>query len=386
MFAFPLFWTAVTFIAWFLMRRSLPAARTRSFTVVCGVAAGVSLVPWAAVMALGWDAFDRVPPWSWSAAIAVNLGMLFVIVGWPVWGTAAVLWERRQRAREPDPARRALLARAGALVPGASFAVSSGGVAAATLEPVVNRVVMHWPDLPPALEGFRIGQLTDVHVGPFVGPEHVVAAVTALNRENVDLVVMTGDLVDDVSLMPGVNAAFAGVRARHGIMGVLGNHEHYAGLREYRDYVRQGPMRLLVDEGTTVEHGGARIHVGGVDYPFRRMDGPPEAARASMVKAMAGAEGADFRLCLAHHPTCWDEARRHGAHLTLAGHTHGGQVAVGGRSIFAGAFRYILGRYEQGASRLYVSSGTGHWFPFRLGCPAEVVVVELRRGPVGTVA
>jgi predicted MPP superfamily phosphohydrolase len=95
--------------------------------------------------------------------------------------------------------------------------------------------------------------------------------------------------------------------------------------------------------------------------------------------AFARVEAGDVVVCLTHHPDFFPRAAERGAALTLAGHTHGGQVALLGIPVFGFAFEHMLGRYTRGDAHLFVGAGTGHWLPWRLGVPAEVAVITLRR-------
>ncbi|MEW5849205.1 MAG: metallophosphoesterase [Myxococcota bacterium] len=380
---FPVFLLVMNALALLALRGALPVLRTRAFVAGYVVATLLSVFPWAALAFGGWDALEMYGAATslvWSISIAWNVSVTLLVFSWPVWRLLVAAASRGAAHLQPDEDRRRVLRRAGLLVPMGGLAFGTSGVAAAGFRPFVRRLTLQWPDLPEGLDGFKVGQFSDVHVGPFVSPAQVAAGIQALNDEKVDVVVMTGDLHDDNAFMPAINEAFRLVTAPHGLIGILGNHEYYAGVREYLDHVRQGPMRLLVDDAMVLERNGARLHLSGVDYPFQGLDGPAEAASRSVAKALQSAQPGDFKLCLAHHPTCWDEARRHGVHLTLSGHTHGGQVAVGGRSVFRDVFKYMLGLYEDGPQRLFVTGGLGHWFPFRLGCPPEVVVIELKRG------
>jgi predicted MPP superfamily phosphohydrolase len=376
---FAVFWLLMNFMAFRMVRHAVGGASSPWFARVFLTVAGLALVPWVALVIMGWPAMDAVPGWAWTISIAWCVSVAVVVCSYPVWRPMLGLLERAARAPGVDPARRDMLKKLGWLVPGGALGFGSTGVAASGSAPFVNHQILHFEDLPEGLDGFKVGHFSDVHVGPFVSPAQVQAGVEALNQAGVDLVVMTGDLLDDVGFMPSLNAVFSRVKARHGIMGILGNHEYYAGLEPYLAHVQNGPMKLLVDESTTLEHNGARLNVSGVDYPFRGMDGQVAAAMGSMRTAQKNAREGDFKLCLAHHPTCWDAAKQFGVHLTLAGHTHGGQVAVGGHSVFASLFRYMLGVYEDGNHKLFVTAGLGHWFPFRIGCPPEVAVIELRR-------
>jgi predicted MPP superfamily phosphohydrolase len=121
------------------------------------------------------------------------------------------------------------------------------------------------------------------------------------------------------------------------------------------------------------------VRVVGVDYPMGR--GPGVKAKRfqhSAEVAFQGVGSDELVLCLSHHPSFFPFAAERGAHLTLAGHTHGGQVALLGMPLFWFAFEFMLGRYKWKDSHLYVSGGTGHWLPFRLGIPPEVTILTLR--------
>lgn len=284
-----------------------------------------------------------------------------------------------------DPSRRAWLVRLGAGVPAALAASSAGGVVAGLRPPVVRYEEVQVPGLPAALEGLRIGQTTDLHVGPFVSPLDVSAWVDRLDAEGVDLQVMTGDLIDDLTQLEATFEALGRCRAPLGMVGVLGNHEHFRGLgpvrRAWSQLASRGRHRLMVDESLRLERDGAALRLVGVDYPMviGGRGARERAMRRSAVQAFGGVQDGETVVCLSHHPDFFPIAAEYGAALTLSGHTHGGQIAVLGVPVFAKAFDHMLGRYRRGDRHLYVSGGSGHWMPMRVGVPAELTVVTLRR-------
>ncbi|MBZ4419289.1 metallophosphoesterase [Myxococcus sp. RHSTA-1-4] len=343
------------------------------------------------------DAALRVFSVGWSVA-----AVMVLLFGTPI--SLLHRWvERGARARpqapsepvppapEPAPAagsslsRRSLLTNAGRAVPVLAAGTSSAGLASGVSGFTVRPVEVRLPGLPKALDGFRIGQITDVHVGTFIDTRYLHDAVRAMNDAQVDLQVMTGDLIDDLDQLDGTMEALSACTARHGMLAVLGNHEHWRGLRAvrraYADVeARGGPVRLLVDASHAFEHAGQRVRVVGVDYPMSGRSHRVKAERMaqSAQEAFRDASPDEVLLCLSHHPDFFPHAAERGARLTLAGHTHGGQVAFLGMPAFWFAFKYMLGRYRQGDHQLYVSGGTGHWLPFRLGVPTEVTVLTLR--------
>ncbi|MCY1019894.1 metallophosphoesterase [Pyxidicoccus sp. MSG2] len=334
------------------------------------------------------NALFRVLAAGWTLT-----AIMVVLFGTPVALVRA--WaERRSARRAASPSapaqgvnlsRRSLLTNVGRAVPVLAATTSSAGLASGVSGFTVRPVEVRLPGLPKALDGFRIGQITDVHVGTFIDTEYLHAAVQAMNDAQVDLQVMTGDLIDDLDQLDGTMAALSACKARHGMLAVLGNHEHWRGLgpirRAYADLeARGGPVRLLVDASHRFEHEGQRVRVVGVDYPMSGRSHRVKAERMqqSAEQSFRDASPEEVLLCLSHHPDFFPHAAERGARLTLAGHTHGGQVAFLGVPAFWFAFKYMLGRYRQGDHQLYVSGGTGHWMPFRLGVPTEVTILTLR--------
>jgi hypothetical protein len=392
--------------AYFVLRRLWPSLREgwprRAFLGL----SGVSVLAFALPLVLGFGEHGVLPVvgmplklFGSAWIIAVGLVML---LGWPL----ALLLRRRELAQasvapvvqvgaggaalvaapDVDLERRSLLVGAGRALPLLAAATSSAGMVAGSSGFVLREVEVRLRGLPPALDGFRIGQITDVHVGTFIDTQYLRATVEAMNQARVDLQVMTGDLIDDLSQLDGTMASLEACQARHGMLAILGNHEHWRGLppvlEAYAASARRGsPVRLLVDEAHVLEHAGHRVRVVGVDYPIgprRSVGAKVERMRRSAEVAFRDTSPDELVLCLSHHPDFFPLAVERGARLTLSGHTHGGQVALLGMPLFRFAFDYMLGRYRRGQGELYVSGGTGHWLPFRIGVPPEVTVVTLR--------
>lgn len=264
------------------------------------------------------------------------------------------------------------------------------------LVPSLKRVTIPVRGLDRRLDGMTIGQVSDAHIGRWLGVDHLLHAVERLAPERPHLLAVTGDLVDSAPLTAACLDVLARIPAPGGRFLVMGNHENYAGRDDVIAQARAHPhFRFLLAEEALLDVHGARIHVSGLDYPpgrqhlevhwrsqplphvvYRRLF-PDMAADVAAVTRRA--DDADFRLCLAHHPDYFDAARTRGVELTLAGHTHGGQVAPLGTLLARGAFTYCLGVYEVDNRHCYVSGGTGHWYPLRVGVPAEVALITLRR-------
>jgi uncharacterized protein len=391
-----LFIAVLYLLGYLVLQRLWPAVASgwRRWTFIALVA--LSVLAWALPIALGLGLHGQIPVigaplklfsavWTLTMLIVFLFGSPFVLVRW---------WERRRASASQaagatglvDLERRSVIMNVGRAVPFMAMGTSSAGVASGVSGFEVRELEVRLRDLPSALEGFRIGQITDIHVGPFISPEYVRSAVEAMNTANVHLQVMTGDLVDDLEQLDDTMAALEACKAPHGMLAILGNHEHWRGLEPilegYERLAKRGaPVRLLVDESHVIEHGGERLRVVGVDYPMSGRNPLLKVQRMlhSAEVAFQGISPGETVLCLAHHPDFFPYAAERGAHLTLSGHTHGGQVAVLGKPLFGFVFEYMLGRYKHKDSHLYVSGGTGHWLPFRIGVPTEVTIFTLRK-------
>lgn len=235
-------------------------------------------------------------------------------------------------------------------------------------------------DLPRALDGFTIVQISDIHVGPTIKRRYVDAIVDAVNRLKPDLIAVTGDVVDgSVPQLSAHTQPLARLSARHGAYLVTGNHEYYAGADAWIDEFRRLGLHVLLNEHVVVEHEGARAVIAGVtDYSAGHFD---PAHRSDPAAALQGAPGDILiKVLLAHQPRSAEAAAEAGFTLQLSGHTHGGQF-------FPWNFFVRLQQpFTAGLARLnglwvYTSRGTGYWGPpKRLGAPSEITRLRLVPG------
>jgi predicted MPP superfamily phosphohydrolase len=269
-----------------------------------------------------------------------------------------------------------------------------GAVAAAVLlagyvgsrRMVLTHVTASWPDLPPGLDGLRIAQLSDVHVGPHTARGHLARAVRLVRESAPDLVAVTGDLIDDHA--PDVahyERSLGSLAAPLGVYAIPGNHDVYAGWPAVRAALSRLPLTVLVNDAAVVERGGARLAVVGTGDPAGRGSGTTGAA-PDIPAALAGVPDDAFIVALAHNPALWPALAERGVPLTLSGHTHWGQFALPrlGWSLASPFLEHAMGTYARDGSLLYIHPGTNYWgIPFRLGTPPEVAIVTLRRGALG---
>jgi uncharacterized protein len=238
-------------------------------------------------------------------------------------------------------------------------------------------------DLPQALDGFTIVQISDIHVGPTIKRRYVDAIVDAVNRLKPDLIAVTGDVVDgSVPQLRDHTRPLSRLSARHGAYLVTGNHEYYAGADAWIDEFRQLGLRVLLNEHVVLEHEGARAVIAGVtDYSAAHFD---PAHRSDPVAALAGAPGdVLIKVLLAHQPRSAEAAAEAGFTLQLSGHTHGGQFFPWNFFVrFQQPFTAGLARLN--GLWVYTSRGTGYWGPpKRLGAPSEITRLRLVPGESG---
>jgi len=286
---------------------------------------------------------------------------------------------------KPDRSRRRLLRGAAATFPLMALGAGAGGVTGSFSGTKVYPLPLEFDNLPKGLEGFRILQLSDAHLGVYKFLPDWEEIFEEASQYQPDMVLITGDLSDNLAMLPDALKAAEDFKAPYGTFASLGNHEYYRGIQQVRRIFERSSIPLLIDHGEEVSVNGSTIYVAGADDPrFMNRDTLP-FLKNTVNKAVDAANGDSFKILMSHRPEGFDPAAELGINLTLAGHTHGGQFGIAGRSIFSSFMpgRYLWGLYGDSRSRLYVTSGIGHWFPFRLGCPTEAPIIELVRAGNG---
>ena len=265
-----------------------------------------------------------------------------------------------------------------------SMPSAAPGAPAAPLPPAVPRVRLRvtrvasvLPHLPAGLHGFRIVQLSDLHLEPFTKPRHIERAVETCNALRPDLVALTGDFVTNTARPAGLLAELLSrLEAPHGVFACLGNHDFWSDAAAVE--------RALADRGIGVLRNETRlIRTGGGDLPLAGLDSR-YVGRANLRSALDGWRPDRPLVMLQHEPDVADDLAAAGvAALQLSGHTHGGQLRLLGRPPHAlrrarWGKKYLSGRYQVGPVQLYVNRGIGCvGVPLRLMCPPEVTEITL---------
>lgn len=263
------------------------------------------------------------------------------------------------------------------VVPLAGIAVTLLGLVNARRTAAIVSVDVPIDDLPEALVGFTIAQISDVHIGPTIKREYLDAIVGAVNRIGADMVAVTGDLVDgSVQRLAAHVAPLAGLVSRHGTFFVTGNHEYYSGAPAWIVELRRLGLHVLLNEHVVLRHDAACLVVAGVtDYGAHHFG---EQHRSDPHAALAGAPAdAPVRVLLAHQPRSAMAAAEAGFDLQLSGHTHGGQF-LPWNFLVRLQQPFIAGLHRWHALWVYTSRGTGYWGPpKRFGAPSEITRLRL---------
>jgi uncharacterized protein len=266
-------------------------------------------------------------------------------------------------------------------VPLAGIAITLLGFLNARRTARVVTVEIPLRGLPPALQGFTIAQITDIHVGPTIKHRYLERIVEAVNRLKPDLVAITGDLVDgSVAELASQVEPLRRLVSREGSFFVTGNHEYYSGVDAWVAQLKRMGIRVLHNEHVLIGRGGSTLVLAGVpDFGGQHFH---ESHRSDPQLSLAGAPaGAAARVLLAHQPRSAPAAARAGFDLQLSGHTHGGQFLPWNFLVrLQQPFTAGLHKVEQ--LWVYVSRGTGYWGPpKRFGAPSEITQLKLVAAP-----
>ncbi len=255
---------------------------------------------------------------------------------------------------------------------------------------VVTPLTVTLPSLPPALEGMRIAQICDTHIGPQSSRRHLARVAAAVRAANPDLIAVAGDLIDDYAPDISIYAAALGdLTAPLGVYIIAGNHEVYAGWEEVLPRLRALAQTTLMNESRVVEHRGTRLAIAGTGDPAAGPRATPSVPAPDLVATLVGVPKGLFTIVLAHNPALWPQLAAAGVPLTLSGHTHWGQFSLNraGWCLANPFLALAMGAYRRGDSLLYVSPGTNYWgIPFRVGARAEVSILTLVAGAEAGIA
>ncbi len=239
----------------------------------------------------------------------------------------------------------------------------------------VEHVTIPIDDLPPALDGFTIIQLSDFHLGSPFSAANLQRAIAWMRRQQPDLVVLTGDFVSYTDNLPLLHEGLQDLSAHHGIYAILGNHDYWTDIAVVEQALARHSIELLRNEQRCIDVGGSRLYLVGIDCVWE--------AQHDLELALSSIADDGPVVVLAHEPDIADEIAAYGPALQLSGHTHAGHITLPGLGplfLPRHGFRYFRGLHRVGRMWLYVSRGLGG-APLRLGCPPEATMLRLRAAP-----
>lgn len=268
----------------------------------------------------------------------------------------------------------------GAAIMAVSLFIGVYGSVDGEIRKQVERYTVESEDVPAAFDGFRVAQITDNHIGPYYTNADLLGDLDRAKAEGADVVMLTGDLIDDVRVMPDT-AKILNARAGffpYGIIYVRGNHELYRDPNYIESELRKTPVRILENTHMVLSKNGDSLYIAGVDYPERRGDARTEEMAEMVESAFAGIPKDGAKIFLAHHSDFIDAGFENNAFLTLTGHTHAMQFGIFGKPMIT-PFRYTRGMYSDSVRYGYVSRGIGGWFPFRFDTSRELTMFTLKK-------
>lgn len=329
-----------------------------------------NLLTWVGSLSLGFFTF--------VFSFLVARDMIFVLMGFVrrFFSRAHNFFCFDNKAVEPVDInrRRFLLNSMNIGIFGVSGALVGYGFLEARHPPTIVEVSIPFHDLPDDLEGFRIVQITDTHIGPTTRHGYMETVVERVNMLTPDIVVFTGDIADgSVSHLRNKVFPLKNLSANYGSYFVTGNHEYFFGEQNWLEEVDRLGLKALLNEHLVLQCGEGRIILAGVtDYSAERYN----SSRASNPEAsLSGAPQCNVKILLAHRPGSIYAAARSGFDLQISGHTHGGQLYPWR---FTCLSPYVAGLHRFKNTWIYVSRGTGYWgTPLRLGITSEITLIKL---------
>lgn len=363
--------------------KSLNAGRGWRVVVGAGVLSLLAGFIWVLLARRG--TVDLTVPAPLYAALLLWALLFLPLLGLPtmvIWSLGSIArrvvrGSEKKEPAGPDLTRREWLGAAAISLP----VVATAGTTLFSLPQMkrfrVREITVTLANLPAALDGIQIAHLTDTHVGKFTRGKVLDEIVETTNRLKADLVLFTGDLIDNtIRDLPEAVKLMQRLQADSGVYLVEGNHDLIDNPKKFRTDVLASGLNLLLNQAVTVEVRGVPVQILGIRW------GRSDEQIADDVDQVAALRDPDaFPILLAHHPHAFERAAERGIPLTLAGHTHGGQLMLS-EKLGAGPamFRYWSGLYRDHGHALVVGNGTGNWFPLRVNAPAEIIHLTLRKG------
>ncbi len=361
--AFQIIFLLHIYLAWRLLP-DLPVEREWQILGGLGLLLSSLIIPFGTLSRVFFANQDVVDRLTWAGGLTMG------------WASSLLVFTLMRDAAMLLPNAAAWKQESAVTVLGLATVVSMIGFFNARRVAKVVPVTIPMQHLPPALAGFTIVQISDLHIGSTIRRNFVRAVVSRVNKLQPDAIALTGDIVDGYSARLFDEAApLADLCARHGVYVVTGNHEYYHGAEDWITAFRRLGLRPLLNAHVVLPHNGAELVMAGInDFSANNSNHAHVSdPRAALMRSPEGAP----KIMLAHQPRSAEAVESAGADLQLSGHTHGGQFWPWNYFVRLQQ-PYVAGLHRHGGMWVYTSRGTGYWGPpKRFGAPSEITLITL---------
>ena len=316
----------------------------------------------------------QIIAWLGYAGLGIVSLLFFIQVGTDLLLLAQSLLTK---SHSFDPHRRAFLGLSAKTIVGGIAGVGAiWGMSQALKEPVIKRVEIKIKGLPESLKGFRMAQITDLHVGSMITGKFVERVTKKIQKLNADMLFFTGDAADGSVQSYGKHLnSLTEIHPKYGKYFVTGNHEYYSDMNGWLQLIEGLGFKILVNESQNIIVNDATIMITGI--PDRSGRHFSSFHKTDMEKAIGGMNSSDLKILLAHQPGDVEHATKYEFDLQLSGHTHGGQYFPFSLLVQM-AHPFLKGLHKRENTWVYINQGTGYWGPpLRIGTEPEITEIVL---------
>ncbi len=316
----------------------------------------------------------QIIAWLGYAGLGIVSLLFFIQVGTDLLLLAQSLLTK---SHSFDPHRRAFLGLSAKTIVGGIAGVGAiWGMSQALKEPVIKRVEIKIKGLPESLKGFRMAQITDLHVGSMITGKFVERVTKKIQKLNADMLFFTGDAADGSVQSYGKHLnSLTEIHPKYGKYFVTGNHEYYSDMNGWLQLIEGLGFKILVNESQNIIVNDATIMITGI--PDRSGRHFSSFHKTDMEKAVGGMNSSDLKILLAHQPGDVEHATKYEFDLQLSGHTHGGQYFPFSLLVQM-AHPFLKGLHKRENTWVYINQGTGYWGPpLRIGTEPEITEIVL---------
>ena len=272
-------------------------------------------------------------------------------------------------------------------LPFIAFPFGIAGIFTGSRELSIDKISIRIDNIHPDLYGFKIAQISDIHIGSLINDTYLKVVYDLLLQTKADMLVVTGDIIDNDSYYAPYAAKFFRSLERHfkyGCYGIMGNHDYFNNGKYTAKTLNQSGLNMLMNKMLPIQRGRGKFQLIGLDYPYPLFKQEKERTKSYFNNIYKNINHLYPTVLLNHNPRDFEYFKQYPISLVLSGHTHGGQIRFVehdyNHEVFAPIdlfMKYTIGLYQEQKSQLYINRGTGHSIPLRMNCPPEITVIEL---------